>query len=183
MANKPRDAEHFVPGPHGPALPTRVHPRGLRRPHTREAVLMPEQRLVRVAPRTVLMVVGLLLGIALALWIVWISRRVVAWVLISLFLAMALDPAVQALQRRGLSARLAAAACVYVAVVLAIVLLAALFVPTVVSQLGDLGKAAPGYVQDLTHGRGPLGFLDACARRPRRRAAAACCPARAPRSP
>jgi predicted PurR-regulated permease PerM len=135
-------------------------PRGLRRPHTREAVLMPEERLVRVTPRTVLMVVGLLLGIALALWVVWISRRVVAWVLISLFLAMALDPGVQALQRRGLSARLAAAACVYVAVLLVIALLAALFVPTVVSQLGDLGKAAPGYVQDLTHGRGPLGFLE-----------------------
>jgi predicted PurR-regulated permease PerM len=121
---------------------------------------MPEERLVRVTPRTVLMVVGLLLGIALALWVVWISRRVVAWVLISLFLAMALDPGVQALQRRGLSARLAAAACVYVAVLLVIALLAALFVPTVVSQLGDLGKAAPGYVQDLTHGRGPLGFLE-----------------------
>jgi predicted PurR-regulated permease PerM len=121
---------------------------------------MTEERWVRVAPRTVLMVVGLLLGIALALWIVWVSRQVIAWVLVSLFLAMALDPAVRALQRRGLSARLAAAATVYLLVILAIAALAALFVPTVASQLGDLGQAAPGYVKDLTHGRGPLGFLE-----------------------
>jgi predicted PurR-regulated permease PerM len=121
---------------------------------------MPEERLIRVAPRTVLLVVGLLLGIALSLWVVWISRQVITWVLVSLFLAMALDPAVQALQRRGLSARLAAAACVYLAVILAIAALAALFVPLVGSQLSDLSKAAPGYVEDLTHGRGPLGFLE-----------------------
>jgi len=121
---------------------------------------MREERVIRVAPRTVLMIVGLLLGVALALWIVWISRQVITWVLISLFLALALDPAVQALQRRGLGARLAAAATVYVAVLLALGVLAALFVPVMASQLSDLGKAAPGYVEDLTHGRGPLGFLE-----------------------
>jgi len=121
---------------------------------------MPEERLVSVRPRTVVLVVGLLLGIALALWIVWVARQVITWVLVSLFLAMALDPAVRAFQRRGLSHRLAAAASVYLLVLLALVALAALFVPTLISQGGDLAQAAPGYVQDLTHGRGPLGFLE-----------------------
>jgi predicted PurR-regulated permease PerM len=121
---------------------------------------MPEERLVSVRPRTILLIVGVLLGVAMALWIVWIARQVITWVLVAAFLAMALDPAVRALQRRGLSHRLAAAASVYVLVLLAIGAVVALFVPTLIDQGGDLVKAAPGYVQDLTHGRGPLGFLE-----------------------
>jgi predicted PurR-regulated permease PerM len=121
---------------------------------------MAEERLVSIRPRTVLLIVGLLLGIAVALWIVWIARQVITWVLVSLFLAMALDPAVRALQRRGLSHRLAAAATVYLIALVIIGALLALFVPTLISQGGDLAKAAPGYVEDLTHGRGPLGFLE-----------------------
>jgi predicted PurR-regulated permease PerM len=33
-------------------------------------------------------------------------------------------------------------------------------VPTLVAQVNDLVQAVPGYVHDLTHGRGPLGFLE-----------------------
>jgi predicted PurR-regulated permease PerM len=121
---------------------------------------MSEERLVSIRPRTVLLVVGLLLGIALALWVVWVARQVIAWVLVASFLAMALDPAVRALQRRGIRHRLAAAATVYLLAILAIGLVLALFIPPLISQGGDLAKAVPGYVQDLTHGRGPLGFLE-----------------------
>jgi predicted PurR-regulated permease PerM len=121
---------------------------------------MPEERLVSIRPRTILLVVGLLLGVAMALWVVWVARQVITWVLVALFLAMALDPAVRALQRRGLSHRLAASASVYVLVLVAIGAVAALFVPTLIAQGGDLVQAAPGYVRDLTHGRGPLGFLE-----------------------
>jgi predicted PurR-regulated permease PerM len=101
-----------------------------------------------------------LLGVAMALWVVWVARQVITWVLVALFLAMALDPAVRALRRRGLGHRLAAAASVYLLVLVAIGAVAALFVPTLIDQGGDLVQAAPGYVQDLTHGRGPLGFLE-----------------------
>ena len=38
--------------------------------------------------------------------------------------------------------------------------LGALFIPTLVNQVNDLVDAAPGYVKDLTAGRGPLGFLE-----------------------
>jgi predicted PurR-regulated permease PerM len=120
---------------------------------------MPE-RVVSFRPRTVLTVVGLLLGIAIALWVVWIARQVIVWMLVSVFLALALNPAVEALQRRGLTRRGAAAAAVYLLALVLFAGLAALILPTVVNQANDLVDAAPGYVQDLTKGRGPLGFLE-----------------------
>ena len=38
-------------------------------------------------------------------------------------------------------------------------LLAALLVPPLVDEVDGLADAAPGYVEDITAGRGPLGFL------------------------
>jgi predicted PurR-regulated permease PerM len=121
---------------------------------------MDPERVVTFRPRTVLTVTGLLLGLGIALWVVWIARQVLVWMLVSLFLALALDPAVTALQRRGLTRRGAAAAAVYVLALVIIAVLGALFVPTIVSQVNSLVDAAPGYVHDLTKGRGPLGFLE-----------------------
>jgi predicted PurR-regulated permease PerM len=121
---------------------------------------MGSERIVTFRPKTLLSAVGLLLGIAAALWVVWIARRVVLWTLVSLFLALALNPAVESLRRRGLRRRGAAAATVYVVVVVVIAGIGALIVPTVVQQANDLVDAAPGYVSDLTAGRGPLGFLE-----------------------
>jgi hypothetical protein len=42
---------------------------------------MPEERLVSIRPRTILLVVGVLLGVAMALWVVWVARQVITWVL------------------------------------------------------------------------------------------------------
>jgi predicted PurR-regulated permease PerM len=121
---------------------------------------MPAERVVTIRPKTLLAAAGLLLGLAAALWVVWIARRVVLWALVSLFLAMALNPAVEALQRRGIRRRGAAAAMVYLLAVLIIAGAGALIVPSVVGQVNDLVEAAPAYVRDLTAGRGPLGFLE-----------------------
>jgi len=117
------------------------------------------ERVVTFRPRTVLTVAGLLLGLAIALWVIWVARRVLIWTLIALFLALALSPAVDALQRRGLRRRGAAAAVVYLVALLVLAGLLALFIPTLVQQVEDLVQATPGYVRDLTGGRGPLGFL------------------------
>src|SRR3954468_1181397 len=118
------------------------------------------ERVVSLRPRTVAMVSGILVGIAAALWVVWIARQVITWVLIALFLALALDPAVRWVQRRGVQRRGAAAGLVYVAALLAIAALAAIFIPTLVSQVNKFVDSVPGYVSDLTHGRGPFGFLE-----------------------
>ena len=125
------------------------------------------QRVVLFRPRTVLQVAALLLGIALALWIVWVSIRVLTWVFVALFLALALEPGVRFLQQRGMRRRGAAVAVIYVSAFAFLALLAALLVPPLVDEVDGLADAAPGYVEDITAGRGPLGFLQT--RLPRRR--------------
>jgi predicted PurR-regulated permease PerM len=121
---------------------------------------MGEERVVSFRPRAVLQVVGIVLGIALGLWIVWVGRHVLVWVLISIFLAMALNPAVERLQAAGIKRRGLAAACVYLIALAVVAGLAALLIPTLVNQVNDFVDAIPGYVHDLTKGRGPLGFLE-----------------------
>ena len=121
---------------------------------------MHPERVVLFRPRTVLQVAGVLLGVAMALWVVWISRRVITWVLVALFLALALDPAVRFLQARGLRRRGAAAAVIYVTGIAVAALMAALLLPPLIDQAEGLGDAAPEYVSDITAGRGPLGFLE-----------------------
>src|SRR3954447_14283976 len=120
---------------------------------------MPPERVVMFRPRTILTTVGVLVGVGIVLWIVWVSRRVVVWTLVSLFLALALNPAVAALERRGMR-RGAGAGIVYLVSLAVIVGVGALIVPTLIQQVNDLVDAAPGYVHDLTAGRGPLGFLE-----------------------
>jgi len=120
----------------------------------------PDDRVVSFRPRTVVTVAALIVAVAIVLWIVWVSRRVLIWTFVSAFLAVALSPAVDALQRRGLQRRGAAAAVVYLVMIAVIAGLGALFIPTLVNQVNSLVDQAPNYVRDLTHGRGPLGFLE-----------------------
>jgi len=121
---------------------------------------MTPERVVTFRPRTILTCAGILIAVGVVLWVAWMSRQVLTWVLIALFLALALDPAVRALQRRGMQRRGAAVAIVFLGAIGAIVGVAVLVIPTIVSQTRDFVDAVPGYVQDLTHGRGPLGFLE-----------------------
>lgn len=119
------------------------------------------ERTVSFRPRAVLSVAGVLVGLAAALWVVYTARQVLTWVLVALFLALALNPAVEWLQhRRGINRRGAAAAVIYLSALAALVGLGFLLIPPIVAQVRDLADAAPGYVKDLTAGRGPLGFLE-----------------------
>src|SRR3954463_8031457 len=118
------------------------------------------ERVVSFRPRTIVTAAALLVAVGVVLWVVWVARRVLVWTFVSAFLAVALSPAVDAIQRRGLHRRGAAAAVVYLVLIAIIAGLGALFIPTLVKQTNDLVDAAPGYVKDLTAGRGPLGFLE-----------------------
>jgi predicted PurR-regulated permease PerM len=118
------------------------------------------ERVVLVRPRTIVTVSSILIGIAAALWIVWIARHVITWILVSLFLAAAINPAVELLQQRGVRRRGAAAGLIYLAVVAGVAALIAAFLPTLIRQVNDFIDAVPGYVDDLTKGHGPLGFLE-----------------------
>jgi predicted PurR-regulated permease PerM len=120
---------------------------------------MLDERVVRFRPRAILTVIGVVLAAAIVLQVIWVTRSVIIWVLIALFLAMALNPAVDFLTRRGVR-RGAAVAIVFVGAILVIVGIAATFVPTLVREVNDLANAIPGYIDDLTRGRGRLGFLE-----------------------
>jgi predicted PurR-regulated permease PerM len=118
------------------------------------------ERLVRLRARTILSVLAIVIAVALTLEVIWIARHVLAWVVISIFLALALNPAVEWFQRRGIRSRGWAAALTYVLAILFLVGIAVTFVPTLVNQLNDFVHKLPDYVHDLTHGRGRLGFLE-----------------------
>jgi predicted PurR-regulated permease PerM len=119
-----------------------------------------QTRVVDVRTRTVLRVLGLIIGIALVLEVIWISRHVISWLIISLFLALALNPLVVWIQRRGHMSRGAAIGVAYFIVALAIVAIGFTFIPKLVDEVNGFVQALPGYVHDLTHGRGRLGFLE-----------------------
>jgi predicted PurR-regulated permease PerM len=97
----------------------------------------------RAIARIVLIVVVVLLG----LYLIYLLRQPITWVLISVFLAVALSRPVNYLNRymrRGL-----AIATVYLGLIAAVVALGLLLVPPIVSQINKLADNAPRYAQDV----------------------------------
>jgi predicted PurR-regulated permease PerM len=128
--------------------------------HRRDPSSVPEERVVRFSVRTILMVIGLVVAAWALLTLIAITRHVLTWILVSLFFALALNPAVEFFMRHGIKRRGQAAALTYVLALSAIALIGFAFIPTLVNQVNDFVQAVPGYVHDLTHGRGRLGFLE-----------------------
>jgi predicted PurR-regulated permease PerM len=121
---------------------------------------MPPERIVLFRARTILSILGILIAVGIVLWVLWIAKHVLTWVVISLFLAMALNPFVDFLQRRGIRRRGAAAGVAYLVALAAIAGVAGAFIPTLVDQVNNFANKVPDYVHDLTQGRGRLGFLE-----------------------
>ena len=88
------------------------------------------------------------------------AQGILIWIFVAVFLALALNPAVDAVQRRGVRRRGVAVSIVFLGAIVGIVAIAALVVPTIVAQVNDFVDAVPGYVADLTEGKGRLGFLE-----------------------
>jgi len=121
---------------------------------------MTPERVVDLRPRTILRVLLIVVAVAVVLEVIWIARHVIAWVVIALFLALALDPLVGWIQRRGHIKRGPAIALTYLIVLVVIVAVGATFIPKLVDEVNGFVQALPNYVHDLTHGRGRLGFLE-----------------------
>jgi predicted PurR-regulated permease PerM len=117
------------------------------------------QRLVHFRVRTVLLVTGTLVAVGITLKVLWISRHVLAWVFIALFLALALNPAVDWLERKYGGRRGLATGTVMLATLAVIAAIGALFIPTLVDQVSGFARKVPDYLDDITKGRGRLGFL------------------------
>jgi predicted PurR-regulated permease PerM len=118
------------------------------------------ERLVRFRLRTILSLLATIIAVAVVLEVIWIARHVITWVLIALFLALALNPAVDWLQRHGLSKRGGATAVTSLLTLAFFVGIGFLFVPTLVHQVNEFVNKLPDYVHDVTHGHGRLGFLE-----------------------
>jgi predicted PurR-regulated permease PerM len=97
----------------------------------------------RVIARNVLVVAS----VALILYVVYLLREPISWLIIAAFLAMALAGPVNFVQRhmrRGL-----AIALVYFGLLLIPIGLGAVLVPPIVNEISDVATNAPEYVQDI----------------------------------
>ena len=99
-------------------------------------------------PRLVFQAVLVVVGVVISLYLIYLLRKPIGWVLIAGFLALALATPVNKLEqrvhRRGL-----AIAIVYVVLLAIPILLALIVVPPIVSQVDDLARDVPGYAADL----------------------------------
>jgi predicted PurR-regulated permease PerM len=98
----------------------------------------------RLILRTVLIVVA----VAMALYVIYLLRKPLSWLVIAAFIAVAVSGPVNVLSRhmkRGF-----AIALVYVALILIPVALGALLIPGIVNQAEDLASNAPQYARDVS---------------------------------
>ncbi len=114
-------------------------------PLTGEGGVLPRFSRSQITPRTV--VVVLLTGLVLlgGLWLLWQLQQILRWLVIALFLAVALNPPVHWLDRRLPGGRGIAILLVYLVLLLVLAGLGALIVPPLVEQAQGLS----GYVVDL----------------------------------
>ena len=117
-----------------------------------------EARVLKLRPQTVFLVIGLSVLVGAALLLVYLAWNVLSWIVIATFLAIALNPAVESLERRGLG-RPWAASVVFAVALLVLTGIGFLVLPPLVAQVSDFVNTVPDFVDDLTAGRGPLGWL------------------------
>ena len=122
---------------------------------------VPQEGPVKVVlvPRTILVWVAVTAAAILALMFVYLALDAISWVLVAAFFAMALNPVVEALVRRGLG-RARAAAITFIVAFAALGLLGFLVIPPLVSATTEFVEALPRYLRELDAGRGPLAVLE-----------------------
>src|SRR5438046_8692087 len=121
--------------------------RGVGDPH-------PMERLVRVPVKTGLTVLGLIVVAWALLHVIVVARSVIVYILIAIFLALAINPLVGLLMRRGVRSRGLASGIACLLVLAAIAAIGFALIPTLVHNVTTLVDAAPGYAHDMTCGQG-----------------------------
>src|SRR3954467_13433706 len=102
----------------------------------------------QVTTRTIARVFFTLVGLAVLLYVLYLVRSVIGLILIAVFLAVALGPAVDFFHRRR-TPRGVAILTVYLIMFCTIFAIGSLMVPPVVSQVENIAQDAPGYISDL----------------------------------
>jgi predicted PurR-regulated permease PerM len=118
------------------------------------------ERVVRFSVKTVLTVLGLIVAVWAFLHVIMVARSVIVYVLVAIFLALAINPLVAWLMRRGVRSRGLASGIACLIVLAGIAAIGFAFIPTLVDNVNNFVDAVPGYVHDLTKGKGRLGFLE-----------------------
>ncbi len=99
------------------------------------------------SPAAIARAVLVVAAVVLLLYLLWLLRRPISWLIIAAFLAVAMAGPVNFLQRhmkRGFAIALS-----YFCLILIPIGLAALLVPPVVNEVGDVADNAPAYAEDV----------------------------------
>jgi predicted PurR-regulated permease PerM len=114
---------------------------------------------VVVSPRTLVTFVLIALGAVLLLALAYAARGILIQLLVAVVLAMALEPFVQMLERRGLR-RGYAVGITFTLAALGVAAFGYLLIPPLVHEVTSFGQHAPQLLAKLTSGHGKLGFLE-----------------------
>ena len=108
---------------------------------------MVDRMVIDVPTRTVVRVIALVLAAAAAVQILDAVSRVLTWIAVSIFLAVALEPVVRVTERW--MSRTWAVLAVFVGLLVLVALVLAVLIIPIATQVDDLRDAAPGYLQRL----------------------------------
>src|SRR5512133_1128605 len=109
----------------------------------------PTVRLAAPSLRGVVRLVAIVAACAIGLYLVWRTRGVLRLTAIALFVALTLNPIVDALDRRIPIPRAATILLLYVALAGGVVVTGAVVVPSTVRQVQQLSRDAPRQLHDL----------------------------------
>jgi len=98
--------------------------------------------------RDIVRIVLVVVCVAIVLYLLWLLRKPISWLLIAGFLAIALSPPVNWLSRR--MRRGLAVAVVYLGLLLVPVMLIALIVPPLITEANTFADNVPRYADDVT---------------------------------
>ncbi len=100
------------------------------------------------SPRQIVRIVLTVVCVAIALYLLYLLRKPIGWLLIAVFLAVALSPPVNVLSRR--MRRGFAITIVYLGLLAVPLLLIALIVPPMVTEANNFADNVPQYARDVT---------------------------------
>jgi predicted PurR-regulated permease PerM len=120
----------------------------------------PQPRVIHFQVRTIAAAAGTVVAVVVVLALLWSLRQILVWLAIAIFLAVAMNPLVVFFERIGLKRRGLSVLAATLVVLAAFAGIGALIIPTLIDQVNGLISAAPDYLDELTHGRGRLGFLE-----------------------
>src|SRR4051812_42530667 len=112
---------------------------------------MPDRPVRLAAPsmQAVLRIVAIVVACGLFLYLAWRLRDVLRLVVISVFLALALLPVVDAIDSRIRIPRAATILALYAALAGAVVVVGVVVVPSMIKQVEQLSRDAPSYAREL----------------------------------